>query len=63
MSNQYSVGPQTVRVSAGTAVKIGFFAALGAALFSILLSIIVAVIAVLLASEAGIDLFDLLASR
>jgi len=37
-SGQYATGPQLLRISAGTAVKIGFFGSLGALLFSLILS-------------------------
>jgi len=39
---------QTVSISAGTAMKIGFFGALGALLFSIIVTIIGAVIVLVL---------------
>jgi hypothetical protein len=48
MSNQYATGPQQVRISAGTAVKIGFFGALGAFLFSLILSLIAVVVGLVL---------------
>jgi uncharacterized Tic20 family protein len=48
MTNQYSTGPQTVRISAGTAIKIGFFGSLGALLFSLILSLIGLVIVLIL---------------
>lgn len=57
MSNQYSSGPQQVRVSAGTAVKIGFFGALGALLFSLIASIILGIIALVLAA-VGVGIFN-----
>ncbi|MBA3529177.1 MAG: hypothetical protein H0T91_07720 [Propionibacteriaceae bacterium] len=57
MSNQYSSGPQQVRVSAGTAVKIGFFGALGALLFSLIVSIILGIIALVLAA-VGVGIFN-----
>ena len=50
MTNYSTGGPQEVRVSAGTAVKIGFFGALGALLFSLILSIIGIIIVVVLAA-------------
>lgn len=56
MSNPYSAGPQQVRVSAGTAVKIGFFGALGALLFSLILSVILGIIALVLAA-IGVGVF------
>ncbi len=59
MSNQYSSGPQQVRVSAGTAVKIGFFGALGALLFSLIVSIILGIIALVLAA-VGVGIFNYL---
>ena len=49
MSSGPSGVPQPVRVSAGTAVKIGFFGALGATLFSLVLSIIGVIVVIVLA--------------
>jgi hypothetical protein len=57
MSNQYSAGPQQVRITAGTAVKIGFFGALGAVLFSLILSIVLAIVALVL-EAAGLGIFQ-----
>ncbi|MET1004081.1 MAG: hypothetical protein ABWX96_00965 [Propionibacteriaceae bacterium] len=48
MTNQYSTGPQPLRISAGTAVKIGFFGSLGALLFSLILSLIGFIIVLIL---------------
>lgn len=60
MSNSYqSQGPQTVRVSAGTAVKIGFFGALGVMLFSLILSVFAAIIGLVLAA-IGFNIADLI---
>jgi uncharacterized Tic20 family protein len=56
MSNAYGAGPQQVRVSAGTAVKIGFFGALGALLFSLVLSVVLGVVALVLAA-IGVGVF------
>jgi hypothetical protein len=47
MSTNYSSSspsPSAVRISAGTALKIGFFGALGATLFSLILSVIASVV-------------------
>lgn len=44
-----STVPQAVKISAGTAVKIGFFGALGATLFSLVLSIVVGLVLFILA--------------
>ena len=46
-SSAYSSGSTTnpqVRISAGTAVKIGFFGALGATLFSLILSVVIGIV-------------------
>ena len=59
MSNHYSGAPATVRISAGTAIKIGFFGALGVTLFSVILSLIGTVI-VLLLLAAGFAFTDLI---
>ncbi len=57
MSNPYSSGPQQIRISAGTAVKIGFFGALGALLFSLIISVILGIIALVL-TALGVGLFQ-----
>jgi hypothetical protein len=44
-----STVPQPVKISAGTAVKIGFFGALGATLFSLVLSLVVGLVLFILA--------------
>jgi uncharacterized Tic20 family protein len=49
MSSGPSGAPQPVRISAGTAVKIGFFGALGATLFSVALSIVGVLVVIVLA--------------
>jgi hypothetical protein len=41
--------PQSVKIGAGTAVKIGFFGALGATLFSLVLSLVVGLVLFILA--------------
>ncbi len=46
MSNS-SIDPP-LRVGAGTAIKFGFFAALGATLFSVIVSIVVAIVVLVL---------------
>ncbi len=58
MTNQYSTGSSPVRISASTAVKIGFFGSLGALLFSLIVSVVFGVIVlVLLALGVGGGLF------
>jgi hypothetical protein len=44
-----STEPQAVKIGAGTAVKIGFFGALGATLFSLVLSVVVGLVLFILA--------------
>jgi hypothetical protein len=44
--------PPTVRISAGTAIKIGFLGAFGAMLFSLIVTVIAAVLALLLGAAA-----------
>lgn len=56
MTNPYSSSSQ-VRVSAGTAVKLGFFGALGALLFSLILSVILGIVALILAA-VGVGIFS-----
>ena len=50
-------GRQDVTVSAGTAFKIGFFGAFGAAVAGIILSIVFFIVGLILAA-AGVGLFD-----
>lgn len=52
MSNEYVPG-RYLRVTAGTALKIGFFGALGALLFSLIVWTVLAVIVLVLAA-AGV---------
>lgn len=47
-------------ITAGAAIKLGFFAALGATLFSLVLTIVVGAIAVIIALVFGTSLFALL---
>lgn len=47
-SSPSSASPSPLRVSAGTAVKIGFFGALGATLFSLILSAVASVVIIVL---------------
>lgn len=56
MSTQ-SYGNQPVTISAGTAVKIGFFGSLGALLFSLILGVIALIVSVVLAA-VGFSLFS-----
>lgn len=56
MSN-HTYGPQSVTISAGTAVKIGFFGSLGALLFSLILGVIALIVSVVLAA-IGFSLFN-----
>lgn len=44
--------PPTLRVSAGTAIKIGFFGAFGAMLFGLIVSVILAVIGLIFGAAA-----------
>lgn len=59
MSTRYS-DPNPIVVTAGTAIKLGFFAALGAALFSLVLTIVAGAVAVIVALIFGTSLFALL---
>lgn len=58
MSTRYSTS-QPIDVTAGTAIKLGFFAALGATLFSLALTIVGGAIAVVIALIFGTSLFAL----
>lgn len=55
MSSQYIVEPEKVRISAGTALKFGFFAAFGVFLFYLILSVILGTVAVFLAASGRIN--------
>ena len=56
MSNQYS-SASPVHLTAGTAIKIGFFGAFGAFLFSLILSVVALIVAVILAA-VGFSVFS-----
>lgn len=56
MSTRYP-SPQPVDITAGTAIKLGFFAALGAALFSLILTVVAGIIGVVIALILGTSLF------
>jgi hypothetical protein len=58
MSTRYTT-PQPIQISAGAAIKLGFFAALGAALFSLILTIVAGAIGVVIALIFGTSLFAL----
>ena len=72
MSSSYSSSPpppspaaasspsalQPVRIGAGTAVKIGFFGALGATLFSLILSLVIGIVLFILAL-LGVAIFNI----
>jgi hypothetical protein len=58
MSTQYP-GQPSIDITAGTAIKLGFFAALGAALFSLILTVVAGVIGVIIAVIFGTSLFAL----
>ena len=52
-------GRPSFDISAGTAIKLGFFAALGATLFSLILTVVAGVIGVVIALIFGTSLFAL----
>jgi hypothetical protein len=58
MSSPYA-SPQSIDITAGTAIKLGFFAALGAALFSLILTVVAGVVGVIIALIFGTSLFAL----
>ena len=69
MSSSYSSPPpssasslpsaqQAIRITAGTAVKIGFFGALGATLFSLILSVVIGIVLFVL-TLLGVAIFNL----
>ncbi|MGO1974884.1 MAG: hypothetical protein ACTH2Q_18175 [Propionibacteriaceae bacterium] len=57
MSNQPYGTQSPVTISAGTAIKIGFFGSLGAVLFSLILGVIALVVSVVLAA-VGFSMFN-----
>jgi hypothetical protein len=60
--NQYTPDPPTARISAGTAVKIGFFGALGVLLFSVVMTAIGIIGAVVL-TAVGVSVVEFLPAR
>jgi hypothetical protein len=58
MSSGYS-NRQPIEVTAGAAIKLGFFAALGATLFSLALTVVAGVIGVVVALIFGTSLLAL----
>jgi hypothetical protein len=50
MTTEYYTTSDKVRIGAGTALKFGFFAALGVFLFYVILSVVLGAVAVLLAA-------------
>lgn len=59
MSDSYNAAtpsPSTVTISAGTAIKIGFFGALGAFLLWLIVSVVLGIIGIILAA-AGLLAF------
>ena len=61
MSTPYS-GRQPLDFTASAAIKLGFFAALGATLFSLILTVVAGVIGVVIALILGTSLFALFGS-
>ncbi|MCW2810497.1 MAG: hypothetical protein JWP61_955 [Friedmanniella sp.] len=55
MSNQPAGPPPRVSIGAGTALKIGFFGALGATLFSVVLTVVLGIVALMLAAGGVLD--------
>ncbi|HYI59023.1 MAG TPA: hypothetical protein VEX66_12700 [Microlunatus sp.] len=58
MSSGYS-NPQPIEINAGAAIKLGFFAALGATLFSLALTVVAGVIGLVIALIFGTSLLAL----
>jgi hypothetical protein len=61
MTTEYYTTSDKVRIGAGTALKFGFFAALGVFLFYVVLSIVLAGLALLLDAAGVYDINRLLA--
>jgi hypothetical protein len=61
MTTEYYTTPDKVRIGAGTALKFGFFAALGVFLFYVVLSVVLAGLALLLDAAGVYDINRLLA--
>jgi hypothetical protein len=62
MTTEYYATSDKVRIGAGTALKFGFFAALGVFLFYVVLSIVLAGLALLLDAAGVYDINRLLAA-
>jgi hypothetical protein len=61
MTTEYYTTSDKVRIGAGTALKFGFFAALGVFLFYVVLSVVLAGLALLLDAAGVYDINRLLA--
>ena len=60
MTTQYVMDSEKVRIGAGTAMKLGFFAAFGIFLFYLFLSVILGLLALGLAAAGAFDINKLL---
>lgn len=58
MSNSYPAGPEKIRIGAGTAFKVGFFASLGAFVFALILYVLIGVIVALLFAAGALPFLD-----
>jgi hypothetical protein len=64
MTTQYTPqSPQRVQIRAGTALKAGFFGALGVFLFYLIISVVLGVVALVLAVALNFDPTQWLPSR
>jgi hypothetical protein len=59
MSTQYFAPAEKIRIGAGTALKLGFFAAFGIFLFYLILSVVLGALALLL-TASGFNITSLL---
>jgi hypothetical protein len=60
MTTEYYTMSDKVRIGAGTALKFGFFAALGVFLFYVVLSVVLGIVALLLGAAGLYDINNLL---
>ena len=58
--SSHTPGLQSIQISAGAAIKLGFFAALGATLFSLVLTVVAGVIGLVIALIFGTSLLALI---
>lgn len=58
MSLPHAAPPEKIRIGAGTAVKLGFFAALGAFLFALILYVVLGIVALVLFAAGALPFLE-----